>query len=498
MPTPMIPRSLVLFSLTLVPRVLAAQGAEPLRKTDVVRLLSNPVIPKTEVADLIRRNCLAFQPSERDWADLRALGASADVLASIGGCKERHAPPAAAATAPLVASALTTQVDAPAGGEANVAILFKRAGLVRAGIDVLLRGQGFESGATTDENGIARFHFLVGRRAGTFTLSAALPAGAAITNARPITLVVHPGPPAVATVQPVQLDLITSPSDGPLTVTAVVADTFGNTFAREAVQLRGDPLGSHPISQATDSSGAVVFSIPRSAIRRAGTLAVVIRGDRLAQLPVIYSDEVSDTRSGFQNSTVLDGIVRKRLSEPLVFEVRSMTGRPLSGRLVAFRGDNADVTPDSALTDSAGRARVTVTLGMLAGTASVTGIVDSVRKSVSLRVEPSADAVVMIEQNGIRVDGGNIVVPVDTPFALRVSARDAYGNPLTLGSLVRGLEQMRQQFNVDPRLLRIVRVDSSATAATLTFFPAGIGKATLKIADASVSVAVVRARTATH
>jgi hypothetical protein len=46
--------------------------------------------------------------------------------------------------------------------------------------------------------------------------------------------------------------------------------------------------------------------------------------------------------------------------------------------------------------------------------------------------------------------------------------------------------------------LRIVRVDSSSTAATLTFFPAGLGKATLRIADASVSVAVVRSRTANH
>ncbi|HUK21879.1 MAG TPA: Ig-like domain-containing protein [Gemmatimonadales bacterium] len=496
MPTPVTLRSLVLAPLFVIPAALAAQGAEPLRKPDVVRLLSNPVIPKTEVADLIRRNCLAFEPSERDWADLRALGASADVLASIGGCRERHAAPVAAAA--LVASPLTAQVEAPAGGEASVAILFKRAGLVRAGIDVLLRGQGFESGATTDENGIARFHFLVGRRAGTYTLNAALPVGAAITNARPITLVVHPGAPAVATVQPAQLDLINSPSDAPLTVTAVVADTFGNTFAREAVQLRGDPLGSHSIAQATDSSGTVVFSIARLAIRRAGTLAVVIRGDQLAQLPVLYSDEVSDTRSGFVSGAVLGGIVRKRLSEPLTFEVRSMTGRPLAGRVVAFRGDNADVTPDSALTDSSGRVRVTVTLGMQAGTATVTGTADSVRKSVSLRVEPSADAVVMIEQNGIRVDGGSIVVPVDTPFVLRVSARDAYGNALTLGSLVRGLEQMRQQFNVDPRLLRIVRVDSSSTAATLTFFPAGLGKATLRIADASVSVAVVRSRTASH
>jgi len=69
----------------------AAQGGggEPLRKSDVIRLLSNPLIGAGEVAALIRRNCLAFRPTERDWADLRAMGANADVLGSVGGCAAR-------------------------------------------------------------------------------------------------------------------------------------------------------------------------------------------------------------------------------------------------------------------------------------------------------------------------------------------------------------------------------------------------------------------------
>ncbi|HEV2749774.1 MAG TPA: hypothetical protein VGV12_04545, partial [Gemmatimonadales bacterium] len=62
----------------------AAQGSQPLRKTDVIRLLSNPLISKSEVADLIRRNCIAFRPTPRDWADLRDFGADAEVLSSLG------------------------------------------------------------------------------------------------------------------------------------------------------------------------------------------------------------------------------------------------------------------------------------------------------------------------------------------------------------------------------------------------------------------------------
>ena len=56
----------------------AAQGVEPLHKSDLVRLLASPLIHKGEVADLIRRNCLAFRPTERDWSDLRTLGADVD------------------------------------------------------------------------------------------------------------------------------------------------------------------------------------------------------------------------------------------------------------------------------------------------------------------------------------------------------------------------------------------------------------------------------------
>src|SRR6202795_5296700 len=67
----------------------AAQGSDPLRKTDVVRLLSSPVIGKGEIADLIRRNCLTFHPTERDWADFRSLGADAGILGRVGACTER-------------------------------------------------------------------------------------------------------------------------------------------------------------------------------------------------------------------------------------------------------------------------------------------------------------------------------------------------------------------------------------------------------------------------
>ena len=108
-----------------------AQNAAPLRKTDLIRLLANPLIQRSEIADAVRRNCLAFRPSERDWSDLRSLGADADVLGSVGACAARGAsaaqpapaPPAPGASPPppavsLVAAFLTQRVTAVAGAGA--------------------------------------------------------------------------------------------------------------------------------------------------------------------------------------------------------------------------------------------------------------------------------------------------------------------------------------------------------------------------------------------
>ena len=60
-------RAVALLALLVsgVPCRVATQGSQPLRKTDVIRLLSNPLISRREVADLIRRNCVAFRPTPR-------------------------------------------------------------------------------------------------------------------------------------------------------------------------------------------------------------------------------------------------------------------------------------------------------------------------------------------------------------------------------------------------------------------------------------------------
>ncbi len=53
---------------------LLVQGVAPLRKSDLVRLLSGSVMSQQEIAQLVTRNCLTFAPTDRDRADFRLLG----------------------------------------------------------------------------------------------------------------------------------------------------------------------------------------------------------------------------------------------------------------------------------------------------------------------------------------------------------------------------------------------------------------------------------------
>src|SRR6266576_6185 len=185
---------------------------------------------------------------------------------------------------------------------------------------------------------------------------------------------------------------------------------------------------------------------------------------------------------------------RTRLSEPLVFPVRSNLGRPLVGKVVTFRAVNADVETDSVATDSTGIARVDVTLGNQTGPALVTATVDSLERQAALSVEPGPPTGVILERDGTRVDAGTMTVPVGRTFVVRVSAQDAYGNTVPMANLARLIQNVRTRFNLKSTLLRVVSVESDGGAATVTFRPEGVGQADLTIAGATVSVKIVQAR----
>jgi hypothetical protein len=78
-----------------------AQNAEPLRKTDLIRLLTGGALSNREIADLVRRDCVSFTPTARDRQDLEALGADSVILGRIDACV--HPTPARPPARPIAA-----------------------------------------------------------------------------------------------------------------------------------------------------------------------------------------------------------------------------------------------------------------------------------------------------------------------------------------------------------------------------------------------------------
>src|SRR5260370_25541820 len=68
---------------------LVTQGAAPLRKSDLVRLLSGSAMSSAELAQFVGRNCLTFEPTERDRTDFRRLGADRALLDAVDHCARR-------------------------------------------------------------------------------------------------------------------------------------------------------------------------------------------------------------------------------------------------------------------------------------------------------------------------------------------------------------------------------------------------------------------------
>src|SRR5881396_3288734 len=80
-------RVLLLVTLGVLPiQPAGAQGTQPLRKAELVRMLARRALSKPQIASLVRRNCVTFQPTAHDRAELRAAGADDAVLAAIDQC----------------------------------------------------------------------------------------------------------------------------------------------------------------------------------------------------------------------------------------------------------------------------------------------------------------------------------------------------------------------------------------------------------------------------
>src|SRR5437016_11782688 len=93
-------------SWSVIPtRSQRAQGTTPLHKSELVPLLATRALTKPYIVDSVRRNCVTFQPTAHDRAELRAAGADDAVLAALDECLRARLARAAPRSPPPAPSA---------------------------------------------------------------------------------------------------------------------------------------------------------------------------------------------------------------------------------------------------------------------------------------------------------------------------------------------------------------------------------------------------------
>ncbi len=458
-------RTWLLLVLGLLPGVARSQGTSPLRKAELVQMLATGALSKRDIAALVQRNCVTFQPSERDRGELRAAGADDAVLAAVDQCVRARArrPPApivptgpTAPTAPVATPpppppppqppsgvaalrVITTEtLAAAAGTEATVVVQLLRGTAPQRGVELRLHGASIIPGgglaqdptAVTNGRGVATFQVPAGTTAGTYRLSVALASGTAMRpgSGDQINLVTTPAPVAGAQADPAVV------TRGDFTVSVV--DRYGNHIAGVPLELRpvtAELAGALYLQGTTDERGQAVFTLAPGSVRRAGEVAVLTRGARIGAFGVRRAPQVlSDVGTQFTRGAERHGTVGAPLGEPLVLEVRDTSGAPIVGQAVTFAATNGEVAPTSAESDSGGVARVRVTLGTHAGPVIVTAKVGSLARTATVSADPGPASQLVVERDGAPVAGVVTVRSRDT-VVLRVRARDAHGNEAALG-----------------------------------------------------------------
>src|SRR5881394_545186 len=222
-----------------------AQAPPPLDKAELIRLLTNPLFAPGEVADVVRRSCLTFRPTERDWADLRSAGAGGEVIASAATCDNRRssggggsAATAAAAEAPqpITAVAQPSEIVTTAGMPASVRIRLSRGRAPLRRTTLTLRGTtslglARDASAVTDDSGIAVFRLPAVARAGSHQFEIRNGAGNALPGEPTVLYSVRASRPSRLRLTPDYIAF--RGTDTIATLVAAVTDSLGNPVTAE-------------------------------------------------------------------------------------------------------------------------------------------------------------------------------------------------------------------------------------------------------------------------
>jgi Tfp pilus assembly protein PilF len=284
-----------------------AQEAVPLHKGDLVRFLTGSTYSKPEIAAIVRRACLAFGPTARDYQDLRGLGATAAVVDAMKRCAENNNKVARAVTAapaevrPMEIDLPYRGVTAPAGSVALYTVAVHRGSTPMAGVRLLLRGSREIAGgahaeliANTDRDGRATFSIPAGTTAGNTNLKIADADGVQMNGVTDFVLTTLPASPSLVNVTPQTID-IGAGGRGARDITVAVNDPFSNPVPRTTVMLKQLPARNSAIapSQITDNAGVAHFSVQTAALEDGDSLVVSIADRAFATIHVSAAAEIT-------------------------------------------------------------------------------------------------------------------------------------------------------------------------------------------------------------
>ena len=320
----------LVLALAALAAPIAAQSPPPLDKSELIRLLTNPLFAQNEVAEVVRRSCLTFSPTERDWTDLRSAGASGAVIATAAACDTRRAANAAAASASaetaqqITAVAQPAEVVTTAGTAASVRVRLSRGRTPLRRTTLALRGTAAlglpqDASAVTDDSGIAVFRLPAVSRAGRHQFEIRGGGGATLPGQPAVLFSVRSAKAGRVHVTP---DYILFRSeDTTAAIVAAVTDSLGNPVSGEPVDLVGGT--GAPQTSVTDSGGRATFAVTPKSVSRGAVVQVRVRGLPPADVEIAAAAGLSGVNTGFLPLAATSGGVGSQLGGPVIFRARS-------------------------------------------------------------------------------------------------------------------------------------------------------------------------------
>ncbi len=361
------------------------QEAEPLQKSDIIRLLTGTTYTKAEVAGIIRQSCLSFTPTQRDRTDFQALGADAAILSAIDGCRGGREP-----AAPALQLTMGRRIfDVTAGDTLRVPVTINRGSAGESGLRLRLLGSGAIRGgagqdavAFTDANGRATLVVPAGTAAASYNLT--VDGDVAIGGSRAVTVRVGPAAPAQAVGVPDPVALESEDAVAPLRVG--VHDRFGNPIPDVPVEVRvGSEDGPVLSSGRTSTSGEFEASISLSLLGSANRLVFLSSGMILGYGGVARP-EAREAELAAVSGADQTAEAGQDLQLPLVVAVMDGSGAPAADVEVLFTAENGIVRPGMIHTDSRGEASTTVTMGTSGTETVVTAVVGDLVRTFTFQM----------------------------------------------------------------------------------------------------------------